>query len=174
MAALNGGDAFNVIPDSVTIGGTFRAFSNENFYRLKQRIEEIILGQSLVHRCTSTVDFLQKDFPFDPPTVNDRDMYDLMFKVAVDLVGTDNLKVIPPLMGSEDFSFYLEAIPGAFFFIGTENETYGSTHSEHSPFFTIDENVLPLGVAMHVAVAERYLNGAKSNVTHSSREVLSQ
>ncbi|GLJ23413.1 hypothetical protein SUGI_0443100 [Cryptomeria japonica] len=174
VAALNGGNAFNVIPDSVTISGTFRAFSKENFYRLKQRIEEIIVGQSLVHRCTSTVDFLEREYPFDLPTVNDKDMYDHMSKVAVDLVGTDNLKVISPEMGAEDFSFYLEIIPGAFFFIGMKNETYGSIHVEHSPFYTIDENVLSLGAAIHVAVAERYLNDAKSKVTYSSGAVFSQ
>ncbi|XP_057813513.2 IAA-amino acid hydrolase ILR1-like 1 isoform X2 [Cryptomeria japonica] len=168
VATFNGGDAFNVIPDSVTIGGTFRAFSNESFYRLKQRIDEIIVGQSLVHRCTSSVDFLEKEYPFNPPTVNDINMYDHMRKVAADLVGADNVKVMSPRMGAEDFSFYSENIPGAFFFLGMKNETSGSTHAAHSPLFTIDENVLPLGAAMHVAIAQRYLNDiVKSKVGHS-------
>ncbi|GLJ23414.1 hypothetical protein SUGI_0443120 [Cryptomeria japonica] len=167
VATFDGGDAFNVIPDSVTIGGTFRANSNESLYRLKQRIDEIIVGQSLVHRCTSSVDFLEKEYPFYPPTVNDRNMYDHWRKVAADLVGADNLEVMAPRMGAEDFSFYSETIPGAFFFIGMKNETVGSTHAGHSPFFTIDENVLPLGAAMHVAIAERYLNDVKSKVARS-------
>lgn len=174
VATFNGGDAFNVIPESVTIGGTFRAFSNESFYGLKQRIHEIIVGQSLVHRCTSRVDFLEKDYPFYPPTVNDKDMYDHMQKVAADIVGADNLKVMPPRMGAEDFAFYSETIPGAFLFIGMKNETFGSTHSGHSPFFTVDENVLPLGAAMHAAIAERYLNDIKSKIDPSLRAVSSQ
>uniref|UniRef100_A0A0D6QZN3 Peptidase M20 dimerisation domain-containing protein n=1 Tax=Araucaria cunninghamii TaxID=56994 RepID=A0A0D6QZN3_ARACU len=161
VAAFNGGGALNVIPDSVTIGGTFRAFSNDSFYKLRQRIEEVILGQAAVHRCTAVVDFFEKEDQFYPPTINDKSMNDHVRRVAADIVGPDNFKVVPPMMGAEDFSFYTEVIPAAFFYIGTRNETIGSIHSGHSPYFMIDENVLPIGAAMHAAIAERYLNEHK-------------
>ena len=64
VAAFNGGGALNVTPDSVTIGGTFRAFSNDSFYKLRQREEEVILGQAAVHRCTAVVDFFEKRISF--------------------------------------------------------------------------------------------------------------
>eukprot|EP01018_Ginkgo_biloba_P030976 Gb_11336 [translate_table: standard] len=158
VAAFNGGGALNVIPDSVTIGGTFRAFSNESFYKLKQRIEEVIVAQAAVHRCTAVVDFFENEHQFYPPTINDKNMNDHVRKVAADIVGLHNLKVVPPMMGAEDFSFYTQVAPAAFFYIGMRNETVGSIHSGHSPYFTIDENVLPIGAAMHAAIAERYLN----------------
>eukprot|EP01018_Ginkgo_biloba_P031709 Gb_09715 [translate_table: standard] len=171
VATFNGGDAFNVIPDSVTIGGTFRAFSNDSFYRLKQRIEEIIVGQAVVYRCIAAVEFLEEEHPFYLPTVNDKNLYDYFQRIAADLVGIHNLEVMPPVMGAEDFSFYTEIVPGAFFFIGMRNETIGSTHLGHSPFFTIDENVLPLGAAMYAAIAERYLNEDKPRTAQSSGSV---
>nr|ABK24715.1 unknown [Picea sitchensis] len=161
VAAFNGGGALNVIPDSVTIGGTFRAFSNESFYRLRQRIEEVILGQAAVHRCTAVVDFFEKEDQFYPPTFNDKDMHKHVHRVAADVVGVHNFKIVPPMMGAEDFVFYTEVTPAAFFYIGMRNEAIGSTRSGHSPYFMIDENVLPTGAAMHAAIAERFLNEHK-------------
>lgn len=168
VTTSRGGDAFNVIPDSVTISGTFRAFSNESFYNLKQRIEEIIVGQSLVQRCTATVEFLEKEYPFIPPTVNDQIMHDHVCKVAADLFGAHNLKIITPLMAGEDFAFYTEVIPAGFFIFGMKDETSGSIHAPHTSLFIIDENVLPLGAAMHAALAERYLNEGNSRPSQSS------
>ncbi|KAF6145526.1 hypothetical protein GIB67_012514, partial [Kingdonia uniflora] len=110
------------------------------------------------YRCSSTVDFFEREQPILPPTVNDERMYEHMRKVAVDLVGSENYKVVAPLMGAEDFSFYSEHVPAAFFFIGIRNETLGSIHSAHSPYFMIDEDALPIGSAIHATIAERYLN----------------
>ncbi|GLJ53455.1 hypothetical protein SUGI_1140150 [Cryptomeria japonica] len=168
VAAFNGGGALNVIPDSVTIGGTFRAFSNDSFYKLRQRIEEVILGQAAVHRCTAVVDFFEKEDQFYPPTVNDKRMNNHVFRVAADIVGPQNIKLVAPMMGAEDFAFYTEVIPAAFFYIGMRNETIGSIHSGHSPYFMIDENVLPIGAAMHAAIAERYLNEHKTRTKQFS------
>lgn len=168
VTTSRGGDAFNVIPDSVTISGTFRAFSNESFYNLKQRIEEIIVGQSLVQRCTATVEFLEKEYPFIPPTVNDQIMHDHVCKIAADLFGAHNLKIATPLMAGEDFAFYTEVIPAGFFLFGMKDETCGSIHAPHTSLFTIDENVLPLGAAMHAALAERYLNEGNFRPSQSS------
>ncbi|KAM7252844.1 hypothetical protein ACFE04_025462 [Oxalis oulophora] len=92
-----------------------------------------------------------------PPTVNDDRMYEHVKKVAIDLLEPENFRVVPPIMGAEDFSFYSEVIPAAFYYIGIRNETLGSTHTGHSPYFMIDENSLPIGAATHAAIAERYL-----------------
>ncbi|KAK4482000.1 hypothetical protein RD792_012916 [Penstemon davidsonii] len=97
-----GGGAFNVIPDSVTIGGTFRAFSKESLLQLKQRIEEVIIGQADVQRCNATVTINSIEKPLYPPSVNDKDLHKFFQRV----------KDVQPIMGSEDFSFYQELIPG--------------------------------------------------------------
>lgn len=90
--------------------------------------------------------------------VNDDQMYDHVKRAVADLAGDANFQDIQPLMGAEDFSFYSEVVPSAFFFIGIKNETLGSIHSAHSPHFMIDEDALPIGAATHAAIAERYLH----------------
>lgn len=158
VTTFNGGSDLVVIPDTVVIGGTFRAFSNTSFHRLLQRIEEVIVKQARVYRCSAAVDFFEKEYTIYPPTVNDEKMYEHVRKVAADLVGAANFRVVPPMMGAEDFSFFSEVVPAAFFYIGVRNETLGSVHTGHSPYFMIDEDVLPVGAAAHATIAERYLN----------------
>ncbi|MQL91142.1 hypothetical protein Taro_023740 [Colocasia esculenta] len=164
VASFNGGSNLDQIPDFVTLGGTFRAFSNTSFYQLRQRIEEVIVEQAKVYRCTASVDFFEKDYRFYPPTVNNELMTEHVRRVAMELLGPNSYKVVPPMMGAEDFSFYSEAIPAAFFYIGVRNETLGSIHTGHSPYFMIDEDVLPIGAAVHAAIAERYLKDHDFNL----------
>ncbi|KAM5564264.1 IAA-amino acid hydrolase ILR1-like 6 [Rosa sericea] len=158
VTAFNGGDKLDMIPNSVVIGGTLRAFSNTSFYHLLQRIEEVIVEQASVYRCSATVDFFKDKNTIYPPTVNDEKMHEHVRKVAMDLLGPTNFRLVPPMMGAEDFSFYSEVIPAGFFYIGIRNEALGSFHTGHSPYFFIDEDVLPIGAATHATIAERYLN----------------
>ncbi|KAL6884528.1 hypothetical protein ACP4OV_010464 [Aristida adscensionis] len=169
VGKFQGGGAFNVIPDSVTIAGTFRAFLKESFGRLKQRIKEdgsawvtllrmVIVSQASVQRCTATVDFLERDRPFFPPTINSPEFHDFFVKVASEMVGPKNVRDREPLMGAEDFAFYAEVIPATYYyFVGMYNETRGPQAPHHSPYFTINEDVLPYGAAMQASMAARYL-----------------
>lgn len=165
VAKFQGGGAFNVIPDSVTIGGTFRAFTKESFMQLRQRIEEVIVGQATVQRCNATVDFLAKEKPFFPATINDKGLHEHFLKVAGDMLGIRNVKDMPHLMGSEDFSFYQEVIPGYFFFLGMKTEANEKPASVHSPFFKINEDALPYGAALHASLATSYLLDHQSRTT---------
>ncbi|KAH0455524.1 hypothetical protein IEQ34_015556 [Dendrobium chrysotoxum] len=155
VAAVNGGSNLDLVPESAILGGTFRAFSNSSFHKLRQRIEEVIVMQSSVYKCSASVDFFENE-RFYPPTVNDDIMYEHVKNVAVSLLGPKNYKDVPPMMGAEDFSFYSEIVPAAFYYIGVRNESLGSIHTGHSPYFMIDEDVLPVGAAVHAAIAERY------------------
>ncbi|RVW60912.1 IAA-amino acid hydrolase ILR1-like 5 [Vitis vinifera] len=66
--------------------------------------------------------------------------------------------LLPAVVNDEDFAFYQEVIPGVMFSIGIRNELVGSVHSPHSPHFFLDEDVLPIGAALHTALAEIYLD----------------
>lgn len=158
VTSFNGGNNLDMIPDTVVLGGTFRAFSNTSFYELLRRIKEVFVEQASVFRCSATVDFFEKEHTIYPPTVNNDLMYEHVKKVATDLLRSTNFRVVPPMMGAEDFAFYSEMVPAAFFYVGIRNETLGSTHTGHSPYFMIDEDALPIGAATHAAIAERYLN----------------
>ncbi|KAI3868435.1 hypothetical protein MKX03_037003 [Papaver bracteatum] len=155
VASFNGN--LDVIPELAVLGGTFRAFSNSSFYRLRQRIEEVIVEQARVYKCSAEVDFFEGK-SFYPPTVNDDKMNEHVRNVAAGMLGSKNFRVVPQMMGAEDFSFYSQVIPAAFFFIGVMNEQLGSIHSGHSPYFMIDEEALHVGAAMHAEIAERYLS----------------
>ncbi|KAL0558458.1 hypothetical protein IC582_003031 [Cucumis melo] len=157
IAKFQGGGAFNVIPDSVTIGGTFRAFSKESFIQLKQRIVEVITKQAKVQRCNATVEFNEDQKPFFPVTMNDQNLYKHFRTVAVDMLGTKNILDMQPLMGAEDFGFYGEVIPGLFYFLGMKNETIGKFEQGHSPYYIVNEDVLPYGAALQASIAARYL-----------------
>ncbi|KAI4337825.1 hypothetical protein L6164_016195 [Bauhinia variegata] len=157
VTSFKGGNELDTIPDTVVLGGTFRAFSNTSFYQILERIEQVIVEQASVYRCSAVVDFFEKEYTIYPPTVNDDGMYEHVKKVAIDLVGPNNFRVVPPMMGAEDFSFYSQVVPAAFFYIGIKNETLGSFHTGHSPYFMIDEESLPTGAAIHATIAERYL-----------------
>lgn len=158
VTLFNGGDQSNTTPEEVIIGGTFRAFSNATFHQILRRIREVIVEQARVFRCSATVDFFENEHRIYPPTVNDDSMYEHVKKVASELLGPANYREVAPIMGAEDFSFYSEVVPTAFFYIGIRNETLGSVHTGHSPYFMIDEDVLPVGAAVHAAIAERYIN----------------
>ncbi|GAA0146967.1 metalloprotease [Lithospermum erythrorhizon] len=157
VAKFQGDGAFNVIPDSVTIGGTFRSFSKEGLMQLRDRIQEVIIGQAAVQRCNASVQFNTDDRPFYPATVNNEDLHKHFLKVAEQMIGSENVMEMQPLMGAEDFSFFAEAIPGYFYFIGMVNETEGQLEPGHSPFFRVNEDVLPYGAALQASLAATYL-----------------
>ncbi|RCV10262.1 hypothetical protein SETIT_2G098400v2 [Setaria italica] len=155
---VKGGEAYNVIPESVTFGGTLRSMTNEGLLYLKKRIEEIVEGQSVVHHCTATVDFMEDKMRPYLAVINDEVMYAHAKSVAQSFLGEENVKVSSPVMCSEDFGFYAQRMAGAFFNIGSHNKsTMTTVHPPHSPHFVVDEDVLPVGAAFHAAVAMEYL-----------------
>lgn len=164
IGLIKAGDAYNVIPETVTFGGTFRSLTVEGFKYLKTRITEIIELQASVHRCSATVDFMEKTMIPYPPTTNDQVMYEHAKRVGEALVGETNFAMAPVLMAAEDFGFYSQKLPSAFFWIGVKNETLGRSYPLHSPYFILDEHALPIGAALHAAVAMSYLDGYAANL----------
>lgn len=163
VTTIKGGEAFNVIPESVTLGGTLRSMTTDGMSYLMKRIREVIEGQAAVNRCTAAVDFMEDKLPPYPATVNDEEMYAHAKAVAESMLGEANVKLSPQGMGAEDFGFYAQRIPAAFFGIGVGNDGGGMAETTtknqlHSPHFVVDEEALPVGAAFHAAVAIEYLN----------------
>jgi amidohydrolase len=73
------------------------------------------------------------------------------------LVGLERVKEAPPKLGAEDFSYFLERVPGCFFFVGSRNDEKGLVWGHHHPRFDFDEQALAVGTETMVAVALRYL-----------------
>ncbi|KAL8551113.1 hypothetical protein ACS0TY_000261 [Phlomoides rotata] len=154
---IRGGAASNVIPDSVEFGGTLRSLTTEGLLQLQQRVKEVIEGQVNVHRCKAHVNMKQDEYPAYPACVNDEGLHRHVERVGSLLLGPENVKDGKKVMAGEDFAFYQEVIPGVIFNIGIRNENIGSVHSPHSPYFFLDEDVLPIGAALHTALAESYI-----------------
>lgn len=156
VTSVQGGGALNIIPTEVTMKGTFRTTSKEGWRNLKQRIREVIESQAAVHGCQAFLDYEEDKHPFYPALINDESLYEHVYEVGVQMLGKDNVLLAEATMAGEDFSFFLEKIPGAVYYLGVGNEKVGPIHMMHSPYFQLDEDALPTGAAMHVAVAEAY------------------
>lgn len=153
IGKVSGGTAFNIIPDEVELLGTVRSLNPQVREELKSRIETVIQG---IARSFSM------DYRFDfeygyPVLINDSKMSKLVASACAKGIGKENMEVLKPSMGAEDFAYYLEKVPGAYFRLGCRNEERGIVHPYHSSLFDIDEEVLPFGVEMFVRIIDEYL-----------------
>ncbi|XP_047330536.1 IAA-amino acid hydrolase ILR1-like 3 [Impatiens glandulifera] len=155
---VHGGTTWNVIPPYVEFGGTLRSLTNEGLDLLQRRFKEVIEGQAGTHRCTADIELGMEGYPDYPATVNDDGLHQFVKRVGGLVVGSDNIELSDKVMAGEDFAFYQKKIPGVMFSIGIRNENVGSVYSPHSPYFFLDEDVLPIGAALHTALAEVYLS----------------
>lgn len=155
VAKLEGSDAFNVIPNTVTIGGSFRAFST--IRHLSRRIEEVIVAQAAVSKCSAAVNFFEDVKPLYPAVNNNEKLYDHFKNVATQMLGPQRVLEAPQVTVSEDFAFYQEEVPGLFFFLGIKNETHGE-EPVHSAHFDIAQDAFPYGAALHASLVTTYLS----------------
>ncbi len=153
VGAIHAGNAPNIIPQTCTMTGTVRSFDEGVRRHLARRIEEVASGiaHALRLECVCHYSF------GNPAVVNDPAMTALVFEAARGVVPVDRVLVEVPSMGAEDFSSFLERVPGSFFFLGTRNPDRNLVYGHHHPRFDMDESALPAGVDMMVAVAERFL-----------------
>jgi amidohydrolase len=153
---LRGGTAFNIIPDVVELGGTLRSYREEVTTLLRERVKAICEGVARAMGVEASVTFVE---PALPALVNDVAMSAIVRSVARDVVGDSNVFSDYRMMGSEDAAYYLRAAPGAFVWFGAGNVAQGINEPHHSPRFRIDEDALPLAVAIMTGSAIRMLNG---------------
>ncbi len=153
VGAFRAGEAHNVIPDTAELRGTVRSFTPENRQMLAERIEAMVRGIAAAMR--AEVDFRYR-FGY-PPTVNEPAMTELVRGVAGEVVGPERVIDGPLHMGAEDFSYFLERVPGCFWFVGSRNEDKGLVWGHHHPRFDIDEQALAVGIETMVGTTLRYL-----------------
>lgn len=154
VGRIHGGSAHNIIPDSVEMDGTIRAFKEEVMALLAERIGEITAGVATALGVSAEVTFSDDS---TPPVVNDVAMASIVREVAGELVGESHVMNGYRTMGAEDAAFFLKAAPGAYVFVGAGNIAKGMTEPHHSPRFQIDEDSMPLAVTMLTASAIKML-----------------
>jgi amidohydrolase len=153
IGTFHGGTAPNIVADLVELTGTVRV--------LDEKIRSSIRGimEAYLRDTTSS-----RGGGFDlnytdgsPVTVNDERMTDLVMRIASATVDTSNVIKMPPTMASEDMSFYLEEVPGCFFFLGAGSTDPALNQPHHNPLFSIDERSLEVGLKMLAAIAIDFL-----------------
>lgn len=158
VTRVHGGEAYNVIPPEVELGGTIRALTLTDLEWLQQRIREQVEAIAIANRCTAEVSYPGNDYP---PTVNEAHCWELAQQIGAEMLGPQQVLEADPVMGGEDFAFYTQHVPGCFVGLGIRNEACGATFSVHHPQFKVDEDALPIGTALHVAFALRSISELK-------------
>ncbi|PZG13922.1 M20 metallopeptidase family protein [Nonomuraea aridisoli] len=152
VGSFHGGTKDNIIPDEASFEATVRTFSKENRTLMKRRLVELVEGIAAAHGLRAEASFGMGY----PVTVNDASESEFVGRTADELFGPGRFFVAPqPIMGSEDFSYVLESVPGAFAFLGAcppglDPETAPYNHSPEAMF---DDAVLPDGAALYASLA---------------------
>ena len=155
IGEFHAGTATNIIADSAQISGTVRFFNPEVGIKLALRLEEAIAGVCAAHGATYELKYTK----LYPPVINDQAIAELVRSVAENVVETP-AGIVPECqtMGGEDMSFFLEAVPGCYFFLGSANSDKGLAYPHHHPRFNFDETVLATGVEIFTRCVEKFLD----------------
>jgi hippurate hydrolase len=152
VTQIHAGDAYNVIPERAVLRGTVRCFSTAVMSLVVERMRRIAEGVAGGFGATASLDFRV----LFPPLVNDADETGFIADTAAELVGDDNVNRHAGLvMASEDFSYMLERVPGAYIQIGNGDGEGGC--EVHNPGYDFNDAALPFGAALFVRLVERRL-----------------
>ena len=168
FGTMNAGTASNVIPDTVTMGGTLRTFDEESRSYIKNRMSEIAQGVAQAFRAEAEVIFGSGC----PTLVNDRDMSLSCEKYVKELLGPGKAFSVTELnamgggsssktAGSEDFAYVSQQVPSVMLALASGQPDKGYCHPQHHPMVKFDENALPDGSAVYAYTALRWLEEHK-------------
>ena len=154
VTRIHGGDAFNVIPDAVELGGTVRYFNPEVGRAARKRMEALIGSIAAAHGASAAFSY-EEGYP---PTRNHAAETAFARGVAAEVAGGEP-PAQRPTMGSEDFSFFLDAKPGAYAFVGNGDGDGPGCVSVHNPKYDFNDEILPVGASFLARLAEAALGG---------------
>ncbi|MBM7599308.1 amidohydrolase [Virgibacillus halotolerans] len=138
ICSIEAKNPYNVIADTVNMTGTVRTFKEEIRNMIEAEIERIIKGTCLVSDASYEYDYVRGY----PTTVNHQVETAFVAALAPDVPGVEIVKETEPIMGGEDFSYYLQQVKGTFFFTGARNPKWEKDYPHHHPKFDIDEQAL--------------------------------
>ncbi len=155
IGTIQAGIAFNIIPETVEMQGTVRAFSQEDREQWLRRIREIASGIASAMEGSCEVQAYYGPYA----CVNDASMTHLVHQAAVASVGAGNVESSEEVMttSSDDMAYFLKAVPGCYFIVGAHNEQKGANYPHHHPRFNIDEDAMPTAVEVVARAAMDFL-----------------
>ena len=153
VGSFHAGRTHNVIADTAELSGTVRYFNPDLAALIPQRVEQVIAGVCQSHGATYRLHYRK----LYPAVVNDGEIAALVRSVAETVV-EPAAGVVPDCqtMGGEDMSYFLQQVPGCYFFLGSANESLGLAYPHHHPRFDFDETALGTGVELFVRCVEKF------------------
>ena len=153
VGRIRGGDAINVIPDSVEFAGTVRSFTDSVRDQFAEGLERIVAGICAARGISAEAAY-ERNYP---PLVNTEDETAIAARAAAKVVGTENVDAAGPrVMGSEDFAFMLLKRPGNYVMIGNGEGEHGGC-MVHNPHYDFNDEILPIGATYWVELARELL-----------------
>jgi len=150
VGTVHGGTAVNIIPDAARITGTVRSLAPQPRRMLRESVERRCAGVAAAQGCRLQFEWIEGY----PPTINDPALADYVAKTAQATLGSDRfIATTRPSMGGEDFAYYLEKIPGCFFFLGGCPPGQATYHSLHSNLYDFPDATLSTGMRMFLSLA---------------------
>ena len=151
ITSLQAGDTFNVIPGKAVLKGTLRFFEKDIETLVMKRLAEVVDHTAKAMECTAELNVDD----VTPSVYNDSELIEQLKEVSAEVLPDVEVDTETLTMGSEDFAYMMDEIPGAYVFIGTGGE--GKDFPHHHPRFDIDESALPNGVALLSAMTYKLL-----------------
>ena len=146
VTQFNSGTVYNVIPDTAVIKGTVRTYSTENRELMEKMIKQIAEKYAAASDMTIEYEFRRG---YDNMCNSDTYTKALM-EVADELYGSGTAELMAPGLGGEDFSYYLQKVPGCFYFFGIGNKELDCVYPTHSTKFRIDEDSFSVGISIMI------------------------
>ena len=153
VTQLRAGTAFNIIPETAWMSGTVRCFDRALWAEVPEHFTRIVKGVAAAMGCEAEITYDRGNLP----TVNAPEVCVHARAAATQVVGEANLRTDVRTMGGEDFSIFLDKVPGVFMAIGSRNESRGLTHDHHHPRFDVDEESLRIGAEVLLETTRRVL-----------------
>jgi len=151
ITQFHAGTADNIIPQTGQLRGTARSLTEATRDIVEKRVREVVEGTARLYGAKATLTY-KRDYPV---TRNHDRQTSFAAEVASEVIGKDRVDTgTPPVMGAEDFSFMLEARPGAFIFLGN-----GDSAGLHHPKYNFDDEIIPVGTSYWVKLVETALRG---------------
>jgi amidohydrolase len=154
IGTIRGGERFNVVPGTTEMEGMNRTFNADIRKELPKWMEKVIKNTCEAYGCDYEFNYTFKCAVTDNEPQYTRRAINSVKK----FMGEEGVISIDRIMGSEDFSEYLEKIPGSLMLLGGRNEAKGCSYSHHSNYFNVDEDALPIGTAAYAQVAVDFLS----------------
>jgi amidohydrolase len=156
VGKIEGGSTSNVIPDSVSLLGTVRTLDDVTRTKIFDSMKRVVDSVASMFKAPTPELEITKGYP---ATVNNDTMVSLVERVAKGLLGEAGVKTIPqPTMGGEDFSYYLQNVPGAMFRLGVASSNEHHNAPLHSARFNFNDDAIRTGILMMTGIVFEFLN----------------